>query len=375
MQRKLLTNGNAFKRTDDRWGGVVWYMDEHGERKRKSFSGTTKAEVNKKMTDYIADFENQAVESDESKKALQDSMQNWLQVFKFPSVEQTTYDRCECSAKNQIYPLLGDKPDCISFYKSKDCKKWEFCSRIMDFYECPDLFKLKVTNTDEELWVVYGANGKYHIGRFEDFTFTPIEIEGYIDYGDAVYAGQTFNNYESDTKRIYTAWLRDYEHTWTYKADEPNRKYGFSQAMALFTELSIHKTKKGYRLFRAPIAALETLRDIGKDIMLNEATKANAPYEAVFALRKDCDARIQVGAAWFTYDSKNHRIDSSSGKSYELCSDDDLSVRIIVDTRSAEIFLQSEITMSFSVKQAEIKADCGYLVDGKLYTLKSIWKK
>lgn len=110
MQRKLLTNGNAFKRTDNRWGGVVWYMDEHGDRKRKSFSGTTKAEVNKKMMDYIADFESQAVESDESKKALQDSMQNWLQVFKFPSVEQTTYDRCECSAQNQIYPLLGEKP-------------------------------------------------------------------------------------------------------------------------------------------------------------------------------------------------------------------------------------------------------------------------
>ena len=48
MQRRLLTNGSAFKRTDNRWGGVVRYMDEHGERKRKSFSGTTKAEVNKK---------------------------------------------------------------------------------------------------------------------------------------------------------------------------------------------------------------------------------------------------------------------------------------------------------------------------------------
>ena len=34
--RKLLTNGNAFKRTDSRWGGVVWYMDEQGERKRKA---------------------------------------------------------------------------------------------------------------------------------------------------------------------------------------------------------------------------------------------------------------------------------------------------------------------------------------------------
>ena len=37
-------------------------------------------------------------------------MQSWLEVFKFPSVEQTTYDRCECSAKNQIYPILGEKP-------------------------------------------------------------------------------------------------------------------------------------------------------------------------------------------------------------------------------------------------------------------------
>lgn len=109
MQRKLLTNGNAFKRTDGRWCGVVWYMDEQGERKRKSFSGTTKQAVNRKMTEYVSEFENQIIDSDESKKMLKDSMQNWLQVFKFPSVEPTTYDRCECSAKNQIYPLLGDK--------------------------------------------------------------------------------------------------------------------------------------------------------------------------------------------------------------------------------------------------------------------------
>jgi len=109
-QRKLLTNGNAFKRTDNRWGGVVWYMDEAGERKRKSFSGTTKAEVNKKMTTYKAEFENQAVESDQSQKKLRESMTHWLQVFKFPSVERTTYDRCECTAEHQIYPLIGNKP-------------------------------------------------------------------------------------------------------------------------------------------------------------------------------------------------------------------------------------------------------------------------
>ena len=49
-QRKLLTNGSAFVRTDGRWAGVVWYMDERG-----------------------------------------------------------SYDRLECTAKHQIYPILGDK--------------------------------------------------------------------------------------------------------------------------------------------------------------------------------------------------------------------------------------------------------------------------
>lgn len=108
-QKRLLTNGNSFKRTDGRWCGVVWYMNERGVRKRKSFSGTTKQAVNKKITDYIADFNESIIESQETKKTLHESMQKWLEVFKFPSVERSTYDRYECTVKNQIYPVLGDK--------------------------------------------------------------------------------------------------------------------------------------------------------------------------------------------------------------------------------------------------------------------------
>ena len=65
-------------------------MDESGERKCKCFSGTTKQEVNKKMTAYIEDFNNQVTDSIEANKTRKDSMTNWLQVFKFPSVEHTT---------------------------------------------------------------------------------------------------------------------------------------------------------------------------------------------------------------------------------------------------------------------------------------------
>ena len=108
-QKKLLTNGKAFKHSDNRWGGTVWYMDEKGERKRKSFSGTTKAEVTKKMTDYVVAFNDTLQESDESRQTLKASMTHWIQVFKFPSVERPTYDRCECTVAHQIFPLLGEK--------------------------------------------------------------------------------------------------------------------------------------------------------------------------------------------------------------------------------------------------------------------------
>ena len=93
-QREILTNGNAFKRTDGRWGGTVWFLDEKGERKRKSFSGTTKSEVNQKMKKYILEFNQQKNDSVESLKT---------------AVERTTYDRAESVAKNQIYPRLGKK--------------------------------------------------------------------------------------------------------------------------------------------------------------------------------------------------------------------------------------------------------------------------
>lgn len=95
MQRKLLTNGNAFKRTDDRWGVLsgIWMNMEKGSG--NLFQALPSMKLRKKMTDYISNFEKEIFESDESKKTLQESMQSWLQVFKFPSVEQTTYDRCE----------------------------------------------------------------------------------------------------------------------------------------------------------------------------------------------------------------------------------------------------------------------------------------
>ena len=108
-QKKLLTNGTTSKCNDGRWHGTVWYLDEAGERKRSAFSGVNKKDVEKKMKEYTEHFYDDQIQSDELRCPLQKSMQQWLEVFKMPSIERTTYDRYECTARNQIYPALGDK--------------------------------------------------------------------------------------------------------------------------------------------------------------------------------------------------------------------------------------------------------------------------
>ena len=108
-QKRLTTNGNVFRRTDGRWQSVIWYFDEQGEKKRKTFSSKTKTEAQQKITTYIAQFNEEVRNSDESQKTLKDSLTRWLQVFKFPSVERTTYDRLECTAQHQVFPLIGEK--------------------------------------------------------------------------------------------------------------------------------------------------------------------------------------------------------------------------------------------------------------------------
>lgn len=43
----------------------------------------------------------------EDKRKLSDSMQEWLEVFKYPALQRTSYDRLEVTAVAQIYPKLG----------------------------------------------------------------------------------------------------------------------------------------------------------------------------------------------------------------------------------------------------------------------------
>lgn len=275
-----------------------------------------------------------------------------------------------CIAVYETY----EEQDCISFYTSHDARAWTFRSRIMHFYECPDLFRLRVENCDEELWVVYGASGQYLIGHFEDFTFIPLAGPEYIDFGDCVYAGQTFNNDPRPHRRVYTAWLRDiHNHGWSEAQSEEGRQAGFCQSMALYSEFRIVKTPRGYRLFRSPLPALDTLRQSARTVSLSEPVPLPIPGETQFLLREDTDAHVTLGDAGFTYCAAEHAITTSAGKVCHLCTPGDVSVRILSDTRSVEIYVLDEMVMSFCLIPTELAVRCACPLTAIQYTLKSIW--
>ena len=122
MSARKINTSNIHQRKDTGdYIGVVRYVDYDGEIKRKSFSSKTKSEAQQKITNYIMEFNKTIEESDESRKKLKDSMQSWLEVFKFPSVERTTYDRLESTARIHVYPALGEKV--VSTITATDIKK------------------------------------------------------------------------------------------------------------------------------------------------------------------------------------------------------------------------------------------------------------
>ena len=109
-KKRLTTNGNVFRRRVTAVGKASsGTLTSRESNAAKIFSSKTKMEAQQKITTYIAQFNAEVRNSDESQKTRKDSLTHWLQVFKFPSVERTTYDRLECTAQHQVFPLIGDK--------------------------------------------------------------------------------------------------------------------------------------------------------------------------------------------------------------------------------------------------------------------------
>ena len=172
-----------------------------------------------------------------------------------------------------------------AFYTSTNLKEWTEQSHLPGYYECTDLFQLAVDGDAKNTrWVVFAADARYAVGRFDGKTFTP-EHEGkhQVHYGP-YYASQTFDN-SHDGRRIQIGWN---------KVGAPGP---YNQHFSIPTVLTLRKTEEGIRMFCEPIQEIEKLR-----VKTNkaEAQKLEAGKPLDLALDNDLlDIRltVEVGTA------------------------------------------------------------------------------
>ena len=163
------------------------------------------------------------------------------------------------------------------FYSSPNLKKW---SLLSDFgkgigahdgvWECPDLFPMKVENSDEVKWVLIqslnpsGYNGgsgtQYFVGNFDGKKFKldpsmqnlPEKHNYWIDYGKDNYAGVTWSNIpDSDGRILFMGWMSN----WLYGQEVPTETW--RSAMTVARELKLRKVGDTYRIYSLLVEELD----------------------------------------------------------------------------------------------------------------------
>ncbi len=135
-----------------------------------------------------------------------------------------------------------------AFYTSTNLREWTEQSHLPGYYECTELFELPVDgDAGETRWVVYAADAKYAVGRFDGKVFKPDHEGKHQVHWGPYYASQTFNS-PPDGRRIQMGWLR------------VNSPGPYNQHFSFPHRLTLRTTADGIRMFAKPVKEIETLR-------------------------------------------------------------------------------------------------------------------
>jgi len=312
--------------------------------------------------------------------------------------------------------------DHAEFYGSKDLKEWELLSEFGrdmgahgGVWECPDLFKLQVENSDKEKWVLLisinpgapngGSGTQYFIGDFDGKKFTSDQMDAqWVDWGTDNYAGVTYSNAPND-ETIFIGWMSN----WLYANKTPTSTW--RSAMTLPRTLSLQKSNDTYILSSYPVKNLDTQIDRRpkKKIELEPGSMKNIDFDHF----NQSEVRFVTTAKDFELTFKNKKeeelvltLDGEEGqflldrtqsgridfqKDFALVAKmpvDDLpsgpyEVRILMDQSSVEVFLnggqyvmtgQLFPTENYnSLEIANTSSDMMRVFDFELGRVKRVW--
>ena len=91
----MINSMNIKMRTDNRFEGRITVNGN-----RKSFYGTTKAEIKQKAKEYLQKVENGYREPQSI--VLNEYIEYWLETYKYNRIEPSSYDKLERTYNNQI---------------------------------------------------------------------------------------------------------------------------------------------------------------------------------------------------------------------------------------------------------------------------------
>lgn len=100
--------GSITQRKDGMWQGAITIgRNRNGTQKRKYYYGKTRAEVSKKLTVAIKEF-NEGTFLETSETTVRQWMNHWLWDYKKLDLKQTTFEQYEVLLRKYLCPVLGD---------------------------------------------------------------------------------------------------------------------------------------------------------------------------------------------------------------------------------------------------------------------------
>ena len=249
--------------------------------------------------------------------------------------------------------FLQDEEDRFILYKSTNLLDWEEIQRvpIKWDYECPDIYKIKVEETNEYVYVLQGACGSYLIGKIKDgkFDFAP-EIQKCL-YGKYInYCAQSFSNLGERIVQV----------NWQKSIVYDNMPWGSN--LSLPQEVTMHKNKDGKLQLYTYIA--KDFDSVEKELYKGEKPDYDCGY--------DIKANIEVN---------ENSIINCFGIQIPLpeeYKEGRLDVRIIVDTIGVSFYINNGVKYTaiaslpnYDLKPLEIEN--GKVNNQEVYIVKSFY--
>ena len=265
-----------------------------------------------------------------------------------------------------------------AFHTSTDLKQWTERSHLPGYYECTELFELPIDgDADNTRWVVFAADAKYAVGRFDGKVFTPDHEGKHQVHWGPYYASQTFDN-APDGRRIQMGWLR---------IDSPGP---YNQHFSFPHRLTLRDTADGVRMFAKPIKEIESLRTKSVSAEPRELAADRAVSLPVGSDLLDVRLTVEPGAAkaivlnlpgrTITYDAVGQKLEGAPLKPVN----GRIGVQVLADRSITEIagndgrvFVSAAGPARLDATEVSVTARGGAakLVAFEAHELRSIWSK